>query len=86
MNNQEIIAYGIQSIIRHAASLPLDDLDFFLKELEEEIKVYEAIGIVDGHNYFRELEDRKARLKRFKALRKFVTVLHETNSKIKKDE
>jgi oligoribonuclease NrnB/cAMP/cGMP phosphodiesterase (DHH superfamily) len=54
----------------------------FEKELKDQLGQYEAIGIIDGHSYFKKVDDMRARHDRVVSLIKLIDTFNNTQSKI----
>jgi len=70
------ILFGFLSIIK------INSLREYEVILNSQIGNYEAIGILDGHNYFKKVDDMRARYERLKALINLIDTFHNTQSKI----
>ena len=70
----------IKNLLMFVGMMDLERLKEFRKEFEGQIGMYEAIGIVDGHDYFKKLRTMKARLKRLDAIINFIEISIDTES------
>jgi hypothetical protein len=74
------LAEQIITLSTLAISMNIDRLKEFQEDYKNEISQYEAIGIIDGHEYFNKLNKMQARYKRLVALISFITVSIETEA------
>ena len=72
------IGEQIKNLSAFAGMMDLKRLKEFRELFESEIGTYEAIGIVDGHDYSKKLETMKARFARLDALINFIEVSIDT--------
>jgi hypothetical protein len=73
--------------IVYKLSLNIDFLNNELEKMKGALSSYEAIGILDRNPlYFKNVEDKKARVKRLKSLIDLINTLIETNDKIIRNE
>lgn len=77
-----MLSEQIQNLSMLASMMDVERLKEFQKDFKDIIGQYEAIGIVDGHNYFIKLADMQARYKRLKTLIDFIDVSFETQKDI----
>lgn len=54
----------------------------FEKELRDQLGNYEAIGIIDGHNYFKKVDDMRARHDRIISLINLIDTFNNTQNNI----
>ena len=78
----EELASQVMTIFQLIMILDRDMLAESEKTFENDMYQYEALGIVNGHNYFAILDDKKARLERLRALIHLINTLEETNENI----
>jgi len=76
------LAEQLKLLFGFISTLNVDRLKEFKQELENQVSNYEAIGILDGHNYFRKLDDMQARHKRIISLINLIDIFKETQNKI----
>lgn len=84
-NNMLSVQHNIQLFFGVAAALipSLSLLENEYEKMQKNIYRYEAIGIIDGNpDYYNNLADKKARLKRLKSIIDVVNVLLETEKDI----
>lgn len=78
-------ASQIETLFRFTNSMDIDLLKGAKANLADSISSYEAIGILDGSNYFTKLEKYRAKLSRLDILIKFIEILRETNKVLTKE-
>ncbi len=78
----EIEGEKIKMLVMFAADFDLEFLKESLEILERDQSAYEAIGIMDGNQYFPKLKDKTARIERLEALINFVEVSQKTENDI----
>lgn len=81
--NQEELDMQLGFIFRMSLACDLDLIKYAKKHYYNEMKRYEAIGIMDGNpTYYEKLADKEAYFKRIDAFHNFVKTMHETDKDI----
>lgn len=73
---------SIQIIMLYAGSFNLEELKKYKEDLQSDLARYEALGIVDGHAYYKKLETKRALLYRMQAVYNLAMVVQETKDLI----
>jgi protein-tyrosine phosphatase len=76
------LASNLNSLFEILSILDLERLKTFKLDFENNLSQYEAIGIIDGHDYFKKLGNMKARYERLKAIINLIETFYSTQEDI----
>lgn len=79
---EENLILNIQVIILYADNIDLAFMEEYKKKLDFDLARYEALGIVDGHAYYKKLDTKRALLQRMNAVCNLAKVVQETKDLI----
>lgn len=82
MEKEDLMVHTIKNIMVQVSFLNPEELEEKRVQMESDLARYEALGITDGHAYFKKHGTKKALLQRMEALCKLVKVHNETRDKI----
>jgi hypothetical protein len=82
----ELLGNQVQLLLTIVGAINLEVAIKDLADLTHELRVYEAVGIMDGNpTYFNRLEQKRARVERLQAIIRLVDVAHKTNKHFDKE-
>ena len=75
---------NLNSLFEILSILDLERLKEFKKDFEDNLSQYEALRIIDGHDYFKKVDDMKAKHQRLKAIINLIEIFHSTQNMVLK--
>lgn len=82
MDEQNLIIPNIQMMMLYAGTIDLNILKDLKEKLQADFARYEALGIVDGHAYYKKVDTKRALLQRMEAVYNLAKVVQETKDLI----
>lgn len=82
MDEENLVLPNIQMMVLYAGTADLSSLKKLKEKLESDLARYEALGIIDGHAYWKKLDTKRALLQRMNAVCNLVKVVQENKDLI----
>ncbi len=77
-----LLAEQMEALFIFISKIDVDSLREYEAILNKEVGNYEAIGIIDGLDYYKKIDDMKARYERLKSLINLIDTFNDTQNKI----
>lgn len=72
----------MEALFIFISKIDVDSLREYEAILNKKVGNYEAIGIIDGLDYYKKIDDMKARYERLKSLINLIDTFNDTQNKI----
>lgn len=79
---EKLVLPNIQMMVLYAETIDFSSLKKLKDKLDSDLARYEALGIVDGHAYYKKLDTKRALLQRMNAVCNLVKVVQENKDLI----